>query len=209
MRAVHIGIRHDNNLVIPQLADIKVLMNTGSKCGDHRLDFGVGIESCPDGLFPRSKSFRAGEGLPASHGFWPSLQSRLRNHPLRCKSRSFSDLYPSSLPACRAGLCFPAQSFFSSNPLPFLPLPLHAAPERTFLQIVFATDGFCSRKYVSCSLTTLSTALLASLFPSFCLVCPSNWGSSILTLMIAVRPSRISSPERLGSLSFNSLLLLA
>ena len=32
---------------------------------------------------------------------------------------------------------------------------------------------------------------------------------SILTLMIAVRPSRISSPDRLGSLSFNSLLLLA
>lgn len=78
-----------------------------------------------------------------------------------------------------------------------------------FSHIVFATEGFCSRKYVSCSVTTLSTAPLASLLPSFCLVCPSNCGSAILILIIAVRPSLISSPERLGSFSFNILLLLA
>ena len=49
---------------------------------------------------------------------------------------------------------------------------------------------------------------LASLLPSFCLVCPSNWGSSTLMLMMAVSPSRISSPERAGSFSFKSLFFL-
>ena len=51
MRAVYIGIRHDNNLMIPQLADIKVLMNTGSECGNHRLDFGVGKNLVQTGFF--------------------------------------------------------------------------------------------------------------------------------------------------------------
>ena len=36
--------------------------------------------------------------------------------------------------------------------------------------VALATAGFCSRKISSCLLTTLSTAPLASLFPSFCLV---------------------------------------
>ena len=39
-----------------------------------------------------------------------------------------------------------------------------------FSTVVFATVGFCSRKISSCLLTTLSTAPLASLFPSFCFV---------------------------------------
>ena len=80
---------------------------------------------------------------------------------------------------------------------------------RDFSQIFFATSGFCSRKYVSCSVTTESTAPRASLLPSFCFVCPSNCGSSILMLMIAVRPSRISSPVKAASLSFKIFASLA
>lgn len=78
--------------------------------------------------------------------------------------------------------------------------------QQRFSQIFLATSGFCSRKYVSCSVTTESTAPRASLFPSFCLVCPSNCGSSILILIIAVNPSRISSPVSAASLSFKILL---
>ena len=78
-----------------------------------------------------------------------------------------------------------------------------------FSHIALATVGFCSKKYVSCSLTTLSTAVRASVLPSFCLVCPSNCGSSILTLTIAVRPSLMSSPVRFWSLSLRILLALA
>ena len=91
----------------------------------------------------------------------------------------------------------------------FLAASLALWARMDFSRITLATAGFCSRKIISCSETTLSTAPLASLLPSFCLVCPSNWGSAILMLMIAVRPSRISSPFRLGSLSFKSLFFLA
>ena len=35
MCAVHIGICHDNDLVVPKLADVKVLMNPGAEGGDH------------------------------------------------------------------------------------------------------------------------------------------------------------------------------
>ena len=41
-----------------------------------------------------------------------------------------------------------------------------------------------------------STRPLTSPFPSFVLVCPSNWGSATLTEITAVRPSLKSSPER-------------
>ena len=38
MRAVHIGIGHDDNLVVTQLLDIEILMNTGTERGDHSAD---------------------------------------------------------------------------------------------------------------------------------------------------------------------------
>ena len=92
--------------------------------------------------------------------------------------------------------------------LAFLAASLARWDIRDLLTTVLAMEGFCSRKYFSCSETILSVAPLASTLPSFCLVCPSNWGSSILMLMIAVMPSRISSPDRLGSLSFKILFFL-
>ena len=66
---------------------------------------------------------------------------------------------------------------------------------RDFSTVALPTFGFCSRKIVRHSDSTELTAPLASELPSFCLVCPSNWGSSIFTEMIEVRPSRISSPK--------------
>ena len=85
--------------------------------------------------------------------------------------------------------------FLLVKSLAFLAASLARCASNDFSHIDFATAGFCSRKYVSCSLTILSTAPLATVLPSFCLVCPSNCGSSILTDTIAVRPSLISSPE--------------
>ena len=42
MGTVHVGIGHDDDLVIPQLADIKVISisfgKSAAKCIDHRLD---------------------------------------------------------------------------------------------------------------------------------------------------------------------------
>ena len=110
---------------------------------------------------------------------------------------------------------FPGREVLSSavfllvRSLAFLAASLALCASKDFSHIAFATEGFCSRNIWSCSDTMLSTALLATVFPSFCLVCPSNWGSSIFTLTIAVRPSLISSPERLCSLSLRILFFLA
>ena len=110
---------------------------------------------------------------------------------------------------------FPGSAILSSadflrvRSLAFLAASLARWDITDFSTMILPTAGFCSRKISSCLLTTLSTAPLASLLPSFCLVWPSNCGSSILTLMIAVRPSRISSPLKFGSLSRRSLFFLA
>ena len=50
---------------------------------------------------------------------------------------------------------------------------------------------------------TFCTKDLATVLPSLVLVWPSNCGSDSLTWMIAVRPSRTSSPSRLSSFSFS------
>ena len=106
---------------------------------------------------------------------------------------------------------FPSRAVFLLlvRSLAFLAASLALCARIDFSQMLLATCGFCSRKYLSCSLTTFSTAALASLFPSFCFVWPSNCGSGILMLIIAVRPSLISSPVRFCSLSFNNLFVLA
>ena len=38
MGTVHIGIRQDNDLVIPKLSDIKIIPDAASKGSDHRLN---------------------------------------------------------------------------------------------------------------------------------------------------------------------------
>ncbi len=55
-------------------------------------------------------------------------------------------------------------------------------------------------------LSVRSTYDRISVFPSLVLVCPSNCGSFTLTETIAVRPSRMSSPERFGSFSLSRFL---
>ena len=59
--------------------------------------------------------------------------------------------------------------------------------------------GFFSSQSPSWSLTTRCTKPLASVLPSLVLVWPSNCGSASLIEMIAVRPSRMSSPETRSS----------
>lgn len=69
-----------------------------------------------------------------------------------------------------------------------------------------ASLGFRSNQSVSCSWTTFCTKVLASVLPSLVFVWPSNCGSPSFTEMIAVRPSRTSSPVRLSSFSRSSFL---
>ena len=60
--------------------------------------------------------------------------------------------------------------------------------------------GCASNQSRRCSLQAFWTNDLASVLPSLVLVWPSNCGSASFTEMIAVRPSRMSSPVRLSSL---------
>ena len=49
MRAVDIGIGHDDDLVVAQFGDIEIVVDSGSECRNHRFDLGIGInfiETC-------------------------------------------------------------------------------------------------------------------------------------------------------------------
>ena len=43
MRTVDIGIGHDDDLVVTKFGNIKILMDSGSKRSDHRLDLRIAV----------------------------------------------------------------------------------------------------------------------------------------------------------------------
>ena len=98
---------------------------------------------------------------------------------------------------------------FLVKSLAFLAASLALLLARALSIIALASLGFSSKKAFSFKEKKVSTAPLASLFPSFALVWPSNCGSGIFTDTIAVIPSLISSPWRFSSFSFIRLKLLA
>ena len=51
MGAVHIGIRHDDDLVIPQLVLVKLIPQPGAQGGDHRGELIVAVHLICPGLF--------------------------------------------------------------------------------------------------------------------------------------------------------------
>ena len=49
MRAIHVGIGHDDDLVIPQLGDVEIFVDAGSKGRDHGADLRIAqdpVQSC-------------------------------------------------------------------------------------------------------------------------------------------------------------------
>ena len=77
------------------------------------------------------------------------------------------------------------------------------AADIPFWMIWPASRGFSSNHSASFSLVARSTRERTGTFPSLALVWPSNCGSWSRTEMMAVRPSRMSSPRRFSSFSFN------
>ena len=75
--------------------------------------------------------------------------------------------------------------------------------ETALRAISLPSAGFASNQSPSCSYTTDCTNVLASVLPSLVFVCPSNCGSRSFTLTMAVRPSRMSSPDRFASFSLS------
>ena len=81
-----------------------------------------------------------------------------------------------------------------------------AMPLRT---ILLASVGFSSSQSPSFSLVARWTSVFIAVLPSLALVWPSNCGSRSRTEMMAVMPSRMSSPARLGSFSLSWFLARA
>ncbi len=77
-----------------------------------------------------------------------------------------------------------------------------------FSSILFATLGFSSRNAPSFSFTVEATRPSNSELPSFVFVWPSNCGSGTHTLIIAVTPSRTSSPANDDWFDLSSFLSL-
>jgi hypothetical protein len=75
------------------------------------------------------------------------------------------------------------------------------AAETALRTIALPSLGFSSRNSASFALTTEATKPSMPGLPSFVFVWPSNCGSESFTEMIAVRPSRTSSPVRFSSFS--------
>ena len=44
MRSVHIGVRHDDDLMIPELGDVKIFMYPCTERGYHSLDLRISID---------------------------------------------------------------------------------------------------------------------------------------------------------------------
>ena len=78
-----------------------------------------------------------------------------------------------------------------------------------FSKMASRTSGLKSRSLVNSAERMASTAGRTSGFPSRPFVCPSNSGSVTDTEIMAVRPSRMNSPGRLGVPSFTFPILLA
>ena len=74
-----------------------------------------------------------------------------------------------------------------------------------FSTIFLAMTGFSKRNRLRASLKRRLVILTTSEFPSLVLVCPSNCGFGCLTEMMAVKPSRTSSPVKLSSFSLRIL----
>ena len=74
-----------------------------------------------------------------------------------------------------------------------------------FCTIWLASVGFSSSHSPSFSLVARSTSERMETLPSLALVWPSNCGSRRRTEMMAVRPSRMSSPLRFSSFSLSRL----
>ena len=87
MRSVHIRIGHDDDLVIAQFGDIKIIAvafgKSAAKGIDHGLDLRIGQNLVNAGLFHVQNLSADRQDCLITSGFWPSWQNRRRNLPPR------------------------------------------------------------------------------------------------------------------------------
>ena len=149
MRTIHIGISHDNNLMIPQLGNIKILMNSCSKRRDHSLDLRIGVNLIQPCFFYIQDFSSQWKDRLCRTAVSLSLQNHPLNLPRRCRSHSFPG-FLSEQSASFPGRDIPSRAdFLLVRSLAFLAASLALCAIRDFSTVCFATDGFCSRKISS------------------------------------------------------------
>ena len=209
MAAVDVGVAHQDDLVVADLGDVELLADAGADGRDERLDLVVLqhlVDAGPldvEDLAPDGQD-RLGArvaGLLGRAAGRVALDDEQLGTRRGCGWRS-----PSACRACRRprartcagwrrGRCGP----------PCGPGPPGSPCATTLL----ASVGFSSSQSASFSLVARSTSDRIETLPSLALVWPSNCGSRSRTEMMAVRPSRMSSPWRFSSFSLSRPLARA
>ncbi len=203
--AVDVGVGHQHDLVVAQPVDVELLLHPGAEGADDRLDLLV-LQDPVDARLLDVEDLAADRqdrldsrvaallGRPAGGVALDDEQLAL----LRIRRLAVGQLARQSAAS--------EQALATAGGVAGLP----CGEPGDGGALCLAGDEPCPRwgsartTLPSCSLTTRCTKVLASVFPSLVLVCPSNCGSSTLMLTIAVRPSRTSSPVRLVSFSFST-----
>ena len=200
MVAVDVGVGHQHDLVVAQLVEVELLVDAGAERGDDRLHLGVGQHLVDAGLLDV-------EDLAADRQ--DRLDPRVAALAGRAAGRVALDDEDLALggvgrlavgqlagqaAAAEQALAAAGQVARLAGGDPGLRRGLRLADD-----VACPRPGSASSQAPSWSLTTRCTKPLASVLPSLVLVWPSNCGSPSLIEMIAVRPSRMSSPETRSS----------
>ncbi len=205
--AVHVGIGHDDDAAIAQARQVEVIADAGAQGRDQRLDFVVGqdlVQAGALGVEDLAAQRQDRLEVPVATLLW-------REPPPKSPSTMYSSHFGGSRSEQSASL--PGRVRLSRADLRMTrSRALRAASRaraevRHFSTIALAGGGFSSRKVPNASPTICWTKVCTSGFISFTLVWLSNCGSGCLMLTMAVRPSRVSSPVKLGSASLSKPLL--
>src|SRR6185312_12794561 len=181
VRAVHVRVGHDDDVVVAQLVGVVVLLaDAGTQRGDQRADLGE------DSILSK-RAFSTLRILPFSGSTAWVLRLRpcLAEPPAESPSNRNSSHSAGSFSWQSASL--PGRPAMSSAPLRrVISRALRAASRAraastTLEAIALASFGCSSRNSPSFSLTACSTAVLTSEETSLSLVCEENFGSGTLT----------------------------
>ena len=199
MVAVDVGVGHQHDLVVAQLVEAELLVDAGAESGDDRLHLGVGEHLVDAGLLDVEDLAADRAGSPGPGGRGPGGRAAGR---VALDDEDLALLGVGRLAVRQlAGQAAAAeQSLAAAGQVTRLAgRDPGAAAAWALRTMSLPSAGFCSSQAPSWSLTTRCTKPLASVLPSLVLVWPSNCGSPSLIEMIAVRPSRMSSPETRSS----------
>ena len=148
-------------------------------------------------IFPRIGRMACVRGSRASTAVPPAESPSTMNSSLSAGSPLPQSFNLSGMPAPESAVLrrMALRAFFAA---------IRACAAATaFFTTRLASVGFSWNHSSNLVLVSFWTNERIETLPSFALVCPSNWGSRNFTDTTAVTPSRMSSPSRFSSFSFN------